>query len=102
MGSLSRKIQKSQNESTVRRIKTAHEAYQEGMAAGYKKGHKEGYVSGATTLTDGLDEALYTMFDRISTLEQVNDIGPKRYQKILNHLNIASKEQLLEGLKGRK
>lgn len=89
MGSLSRKIQKSQNESTVRRIKSAREAYQ------------EGWLAGLTAAKDGIDEALFILFTRIASMDQVKDIGPKRYQALLHHFNYKNKEELLEGIKER-
>lgn len=100
MGSISRKIQKSKNESTIRRIKTAGQAYQEGLAEGFKKGHMAGYQTGSEAVQTLVDEALVVLFTKIATLDQIPDIGKKRFRKILDHFDIASKEELVDKLKG--
>lgn len=100
MGSLSRKLQKTvemSGRAEGKRVKTAQEAF----AEGYKKGHEEGFRNGGEAVQTIVDEALFILFTKIATLDQVSDIGPKRYRKILDHFNIESKEDLYKTLKGR-
>lgn len=81
-----RTIKRAMNTKGAQRIKTVEEAYKEGLAKGYHLAIRD--------LRKGIDEAVSIFLERLSTVDQIPDIGPKRYQNILNHFGYLDKEEL--------
>lgn len=91
MGQL-RAMKKQTNSNTARRIETIKEAYTEGLRDGLKKGlqvgaektTEKGFVAGWKKACDHFLEVL-------EHLDEVNDIGPKRYQAIIERFGYKEK-----------
>lgn len=69
-----RAIKKNQDKSIGKQVKTAERAFQEGLQRGRIIGAKE---------------TIDLFCDALESLQELKDIGPKRYKAILNHLGYA-------------
>ena len=83
MGSMTKKLKKA----PTKRLKNMAEVYAEAFEAGKKEGYRKGRVDGAT-------DTINLFCDALQTLQQVPDIGPKRYKKILKHLGYLDQMEL--------
>jgi hypothetical protein len=76
--------------NTAQRLKTTEEAFQEGFMRGVSQSRKEavhdGFVAGWQKACDHFLEVLYH-------LDEAKDIGPKRYQTIIERFGYKDKSE---------
>lgn len=91
MGQL-RAMKRQGNTNTAKRIKTLEEAYAEGLKEGIAKGMQIGREKAAEAgVITGWTKACDHFLDVLYHLDQVDDIGPKRYQKIIERFGYKEK-----------